>query len=177
MELDKSILESVTKANKKLGEFFYVLANEPSVGLYHVQEHIRKTIPKNTEIKREIRKKYQSIEAITYDINFSIQTVKSLHDLNTFIDIKSSMERCIEHINNMNKYARSSFPPLLFSASHSRFTGHNYQEVGKMDPLLPPQTLPSSTLPQTQTLPPPPPLPLTPLPSPTPPLLLPPHQC
>ena len=38
-------------ANKKLGEFFYLLANEPSVGLYHVQEHIRKTIPKNTEVK------------------------------------------------------------------------------------------------------------------------------
>eukprot|EP00026_Physarum_polycephalum_P015860 Phypoly_transcript_16650.p1 GENE.Phypoly_transcript_16650~~Phypoly_transcript_16650.p1 ORF type:complete len:241 (+),score=35.44 Phypoly_transcript_16650:128-850(+) len=103
MELDRSIVEGVNKANKKLGEFFYLLANEPSVGLYHVQEHIRKTIPKNTEMKREIRKKYQNIEAMTYDVNFSIQTVKSLHDLTTFQTIKETMDNCINMLNSLNK--------------------------------------------------------------------------
>jgi len=34
-----------------LSEYIQLMANEPSIGLYHVEEHIRKTVPRFVEIK------------------------------------------------------------------------------------------------------------------------------
>jgi hypothetical protein len=38
-------------ANKKLSLVLYHLANEPSVGLYHVNDHVTRTIPKLIGVK------------------------------------------------------------------------------------------------------------------------------
>jgi BLOC-1 related complex subunit 8 len=92
-----------TAVTKKFTEYLHVLSNEPSVGLFHIQEHIKKTIPRSVEIKREMKKKYQAVESTTYDVDFSIQTVKSLHDLVTFQSIKQLMDNCVEMLN-INRY-------------------------------------------------------------------------
>lgn len=33
-------------ANKHLSEYLHLLTNEPSIGLFHIEEHIRKAVPK-----------------------------------------------------------------------------------------------------------------------------------
>jgi len=83
------------------------------LGLYHVQEHIRRTIPRNTELKREIKKKYQAVEAATYDLDFSLQTVKSLHDLVTFKDIKEMLDKANELVNQLQRGVPVSPPRNL----------------------------------------------------------------
>ncbi len=37
--------------NKNLSEYVQLLANEPSIGLFHIQEHIRKSVPKMVDLK------------------------------------------------------------------------------------------------------------------------------
>ena len=37
--------------NKNLSEYIHLNANEPSIGLFHVQEHVKKTVPKLVETK------------------------------------------------------------------------------------------------------------------------------
>jgi len=103
LALDTDTAERVIKTTKKTSSFFHLLANEPSLGLFHVQEHIRKNAPKLGDIKKEMGKKATNIEEISYDLNYSLQTIQSLHDLTTFENIKVKLDTCIELIHKINR--------------------------------------------------------------------------
>lgn len=38
-------------ASDKLSEFMHVLANEPSIGLYHVSNHVTRNVPRSVELR------------------------------------------------------------------------------------------------------------------------------
>lgn len=37
--------------NNKMSEYLYTLANEPSIGLFHVNSHVRQTVPRLVELR------------------------------------------------------------------------------------------------------------------------------
>eukprot|EP01112_Ceratiomyxa_fruticulosa_P014146 TRINITY_DN4030_c0_g1_i1.p1 TRINITY_DN4030_c0_g1~~TRINITY_DN4030_c0_g1_i1.p1 ORF type:complete len:320 (+),score=95.47 TRINITY_DN4030_c0_g1_i1:748-1707(+) len=119
LALDTDTAERVVKTTKKTSSFFHLLANEPSLGLFHVQEHIRKNAPKLGEVKKEMRKKATNIEEITYDLNYSLQTIQSLHDLTTFDDIKVKLDTCIELIHKINRGSQALESPTTPSKQAS----------------------------------------------------------
>lgn len=70
--------EHIQKANVKLSEFLHLLANEPSIGLTHVCDHIARSIPKLVECKKKLRNTTKDVEKFNYDLDSTLKTIKSL---------------------------------------------------------------------------------------------------
>jgi len=104
--------DQIQKANRKFSEYFHYLANEPSIGLYHVQEHVRKTIPRNSELKKDLKKKSQLLEEVTYDVDYSLSAVRGLVDLTTFTNIKALIEQSVATLHQMSHTATGSSLPV-----------------------------------------------------------------
>jgi len=96
--LDAETAEKVRKANRGLSEYIQLIANEPSIGLFHVQEHIHRTIPKLVEIKNDYRTKGKQISDSSYDLNYSLSCIKNLRGLLTFQTIKKILDDTTETI-------------------------------------------------------------------------------
>ena len=60
------------------------------LGLYHVCDHIRRAIPRISDLKKELTK--FPLKEVTYDMDFSSLHVKSLHELQTFTSIHQMLQ-------------------------------------------------------------------------------------
>jgi len=95
-QLDKSTQTYIEKANKKISSYIRNIANEPSLGLFFVQNHVKLSIPRFVEMKKEVKKKTAASEAVQVDLNFSHTVVKGIGEMKTFISIKSLLEDSIK---------------------------------------------------------------------------------
>ena len=81
-----------------INKTLHILANEPSLGLYRVQEHVRKTMPKLSNCVDRMETSDQQLHGLVYDTQFAIQTVKEIE----------KSEQTFENIEHLLKKATSS---------------------------------------------------------------------
>jgi len=91
--LRKESLEEI----KKLSEYIHHISNEPSIGLFHVCDHIHRTIPKFVDIREELKKDTRTVKDFSDDIESTILTIKELQNVNTFLIILDQLT----HSNNL----------------------------------------------------------------------------
>jgi len=96
-------LEHIARANKDISEYLHLLANEPSIGLYHVQEHIRRSVPKLVQMKTDLKQKCQVIDEASFDVDYTLLTVKSLHGMTTFGNVKAVLDAAIQTTDSINR--------------------------------------------------------------------------
>lgn len=51
LTLDASTAKLMYQTSQEMSSYIQQVANEPTIGLFHVQDHIRRNIPKNVELK------------------------------------------------------------------------------------------------------------------------------
>jgi hypothetical protein len=100
--IDSDSKTRVQKISKSTEDYLYRLANEPSLGLYHVQEHVHKCVPRLVDLQKELRKTRQQIDEVTYDIDYTLTTVQDLEGLPTFQSINQLMHSSIAMLNDIN---------------------------------------------------------------------------
>ncbi|EGG16011.1 hypothetical protein DFA_09683 [Cavenderia fasciculata] len=127
LTLDANTAESILKSNKKISDYIHHLANEPSVGMYHVQEHIRKAVPKNVTLKKEVKNLTSHIEDISYNVDDSIKAIQSINEITTFNHIHellvSSIDRASKLVNNKSlAYVNSQQKDSSASRTFSSFS-------------------------------------------------------
>jgi hypothetical protein len=49
--VDQATTRKADVVYKKMSSYLHTVANEPTVGLYHIQEHIRRSVPKFVDMK------------------------------------------------------------------------------------------------------------------------------
>ena len=99
-------LEAKTKAGKicsKLNEAIYIAANEPSLGMYRVQEHVRFSIPKLARCQREFQNIQSKVEGSSYDLEYDTETLKKMGSLTQFTSIRNKIRKAIEIRQNWEK--------------------------------------------------------------------------
>jgi len=117
--LDTFTTNRVSRASNKLSEYLHHLSNEPSIGLFHVTEHISRTVPKNIEMKSQLRASNRGVEDMSYDVDSTLITIKDLGDLNTFTSIKGFLTQAIKSVESINKRIPYR-PPQNFSPVKQR---------------------------------------------------------
>ncbi|GAM23986.1 hypothetical protein SAMD00019534_071610, partial [Acytostelium subglobosum LB1] len=126
LTLDTNTAELITKTNKKISDYVHQIANEPSVGLFHVQEHIRKAVPKNVTLKKDMKSLSTHIEEVSYEVNDSTSTVQIFAEINTFDHIHkmllSSIDKVSKLVNNKQlQFVNSSHLKPTASTTFSSF--------------------------------------------------------
>ncbi|XP_068090291.1 BLOC-1-related complex subunit 8 isoform X1 [Hyperolius riggenbachi] len=69
------LAESVTD---KFTESMYVLANEPSVALYRLQEHVRRSLPELAQHKADMQNWEEQSQGSIYTVEYACSAVKSM---------------------------------------------------------------------------------------------------
>lgn len=82
-------------ANQKMSQFLYSLANEPSVGLYHVNEHIRRTVPRLVAIRKDMDFQKVELDKSSCDIEEILPTVRTIGSLTSFKSMQSLLQKSI----------------------------------------------------------------------------------
>ncbi|XP_078801624.1 BLOC-1-related complex subunit 8 isoform X2 [Oryzias latipes] len=62
----------------KFTESMYVLANEPSVALYRLQEHVRRSLPELVQHKTDMQNWEEQSQGAIYTVEYACSAVKSM---------------------------------------------------------------------------------------------------
>lgn len=66
------------KVSEKLSENIHIVANEPSLAFFRIQEHVRKTMPPLVDKKREVLSLQKSIQGSSFDTEYAINALKDM---------------------------------------------------------------------------------------------------
>lgn len=59
-------------ATEKISENLHIIANEPSLAFYRIQEHIRKVMPTIVERRGEVVQLQEDLQGHCYDMEYAI---------------------------------------------------------------------------------------------------------
>ncbi|CAG7826414.1 unnamed protein product [Allacma fusca] len=78
----------------RLSENMHIIANEPSLAMFCLQEHIRKEIPQMIKHKNDFAGQHRLLQGTLYDCDYSIGAVKSIDKS------KDNFESIQNHLRN-----------------------------------------------------------------------------
>lgn len=68
----------VKRVTDKFTESMYVLANEPSIALYRLQEHVRRSLPELVQHKTDMQSWEEQSQGAIYTVEYACSAVKSM---------------------------------------------------------------------------------------------------
>ncbi|XP_077989217.1 BLOC-1-related complex subunit 8-like [Glandiceps talaboti] len=77
-DMDADLDYKVKKVTEKFSESLHIVANEPSLALYRLQEHVRKTLPVLSDKRNEMKGLQQEIQGMCYDAEYASNAVKRM---------------------------------------------------------------------------------------------------
>ncbi|XP_029356057.1 BLOC-1-related complex subunit 8 isoform X2 [Echeneis naucrates] len=75
---DQEMQLKVRRVSDKFTESMYVLANEPSVALYRLQEHVRRSLPELVQHKTDMQSWEEQSQGAIYTVEYACSAVKSM---------------------------------------------------------------------------------------------------
>ncbi|XP_068694377.1 BLOC-1-related complex subunit 8 homolog isoform X1 [Montipora capricornis] len=91
------------RVTEKFLENIHTMLNEPSVGLYRVQEHVRRSLPQLVDKKIEMQSLHKKLEGTSYDVEYSLKTVQSMQDIPHFTIIQECLKSAIASKKNLDR--------------------------------------------------------------------------
>ncbi|CAH1394370.1 unnamed protein product [Nezara viridula] len=74
---DSQLDVKVKKATERISENIHIVANEPSLAFYRLQEHVRKALPPMVEKRVEVTKLHHELQGRCYDVEYAVRTKES----------------------------------------------------------------------------------------------------
>ncbi|CAD7078933.1 unnamed protein product [Hermetia illucens] len=97
----------VRKTTEKISENMHIVANEPSMALYRIQEHVRKVLPPIVDKRAEVIQLQNDLKGHCYDMEYAVSAVKSIEKSDeTFKNIQELLKNAI-FLKQQLKYEES----------------------------------------------------------------------
>ncbi|XP_073517141.1 BLOC-1-related complex subunit 8 isoform X1 [Phyllobates terribilis] len=104
----------VKKVTDKFTESMYVLANEPSVALYRLQEHVRRSLPELAQHKADMQNWEEQSQGSVYTVEYACSAVRSMTFSSVhFKSIDGLLKQSINLKHQMNAVQSRSFARLF----------------------------------------------------------------
>ncbi|EGC28781.1 hypothetical protein DICPUDRAFT_159733 [Dictyostelium purpureum] len=131
LTLDMTTAKLMYQTNQEMSSYIQQIANEPTIGLFHVQDHIRRNIPKNINLKNNIKDLGDKIEEKSFDIDYSTKTIQSFKEIETFSNISNLLQASIEKANKLvnNKSLLFVNSQTLPSSSSKTFSSYKNPNI------------------------------------------------
>ncbi|XP_011692565.1 PREDICTED: protein MEF2BNB homolog [Wasmannia auropunctata] len=91
---DQELETKVKKATERISENMHIVANEPSLAFYRLQEHVRKALPPMVEKRVEVLALQQQLLGRCYDVEYAVSAIRTMHGAG------KSFENTLEFIKN-----------------------------------------------------------------------------
>ncbi|XP_048198608.1 BLOC-1-related complex subunit 8 isoform X2 [Perognathus longimembris pacificus] len=95
----------------KFTESVYVLANEPSVALYRLQEHVRRSLPELAQHKSDMQRWEEQSQGAIYTVEYACSAVKNLVDSSIYFrSVEGLLKQAISIRDHMNATSQGHSP-------------------------------------------------------------------
>ncbi|XP_072038555.1 BLOC-1-related complex subunit 8 homolog isoform X2 [Amphiura filiformis] len=104
--IDTEVEYRVKKVTEKFSECLHIVANEPSLALFRLQEHVRKSLPKLAQSKVDLTQLKQDVQGTCYDVDYATKTVRDMHSSQEPLSsIEALIKRAIASKKRLNVQA------------------------------------------------------------------------
>uniref|UniRef100_A0A8D0GLN7 BLOC-1 related complex subunit 8 n=1 Tax=Sphenodon punctatus TaxID=8508 RepID=A0A8D0GLN7_SPHPU len=105
----------VKKVTDKFTESMYVLANEPSVALYRLQEHVRRSLPELAQHKADMQSWEEQSQGAVYTVEYACSAIKNMTDSGVYFkSIEGLLKHAIAVKDQLNAARRWNLTHRLF---------------------------------------------------------------
>ncbi|XP_038632676.1 BLOC-1-related complex subunit 8 isoform X6 [Scyliorhinus torazame] len=114
---DQEMHLKVKKVTEKFTESMYFLANEPSLALYRLQEHVRRSLPELVQHKTDMQGVEEQCQGAIYTVEYACSAVKSMSNSGAYFkNIEGLLRRAISIKDQMSSLQsrRAKRAPLPF---------------------------------------------------------------
>uniref|UniRef100_A0A182RK85 BLOC-1-related complex subunit 8 homolog n=1 Tax=Anopheles funestus TaxID=62324 RepID=A0A182RK85_ANOFN len=129
---DPELQAKVKKTTEKISENMHIIANEPSLAFYRIQEHVRKVIPLIVDRRAEVVQLQQDLQGKCYDMEYAISAVKDIEAADTSLKNVQELLKNAIFLKQQLKYVESRRPKKdtnsscvqeIFGTHHSGLAG------------------------------------------------------
>ncbi|KAG8228859.1 hypothetical protein J437_LFUL008355 [Ladona fulva] len=97
-QVDPELEVKVKKATERISENMHIVANEPSLAFYRLQEHVRKALPPMVDKRVEVKRLHQELQGRCYDMEYAVSAVKSMEGAEKhFLSIQDLIKNAVFH--------------------------------------------------------------------------------
>ena len=75
------------KYTNSLSDAHYEVANEPSLGFYRIQEHVRKSVPQIIEKTNELDSFKAKVQGSSFDLDYSLDAIIKMSRADTTFEV------------------------------------------------------------------------------------------
>lgn len=95
------------RATSAFNEAYYLAANEPSLGMFRIQEHVNLTVPKIVEQRVALGDMCKQVVGACFDLDYDTQTVKAMTSIAQFRNIRGHIRKAIELTAKLEELERT----------------------------------------------------------------------
>ncbi|XP_063225534.1 BLOC-1-related complex subunit 8 homolog isoform X3 [Bacillus rossius redtenbacheri] len=111
-------------ATERISENMHIVANEPSLAFYRLQEHVRKALPPMVEKRVEVNKLHHELQGRCYDVEYAVGAVKSMESAEeSFHNIQELLKNAV-FLKQQIKYEESRRNKKEPSSVYKRLSAH-----------------------------------------------------
>uniref|UniRef100_A0A1A9UIP7 Protein MEF2BNB homolog n=1 Tax=Glossina austeni TaxID=7395 RepID=A0A1A9UIP7_GLOAU len=81
---DSELVSKTRKASEKISENIYIVANDPSLAFYRIQEHVRKVIQPILDKRLEVIHLQNNLQGHCYDMEYSVGAIRGIENSEKF---------------------------------------------------------------------------------------------
>ena len=96
MFLETDLGTRVYRVVSGVNDVLYSIANEPSLGMYRIQEHVSSTVPKIVHKKIVMEDLSGRVEGVTFDVEYDVEVLSAMASITQFGSIKSEIEKAAQ---------------------------------------------------------------------------------
>ncbi|XP_030760583.1 BLOC-1-related complex subunit 8 homolog [Sitophilus oryzae] len=121
---DSDLEVRVRKATERISENMHIVANEPSLAFYRLQEHVRKALHPMVDRRTDVNKLHVELQGRCYDMEYAVGALKSTSSANeTFDNIREGLKNAI-FLKQQLKYEESRRKKSDSSSVYKRLSAH-----------------------------------------------------
>jgi len=121
---DADLETKVKKSTERISENMHIVANEPSLAFYRLQEHVRKALNPMIDRRVDVNKLHQDLQGKCYDIEYAIGAIKVMSQAeDSFLNIQDHLKNAI-FLKQQLKYEESRKKKSETSSVYKRLSAH-----------------------------------------------------
>ncbi|RZC37392.1 MEF2BNB -like [Asbolus verrucosus] len=121
---DSDLEIKVRKATERISENMHIVANEPSLAFYRLQEHVRKALNPMVDRRVDVNNLHQELQGHCYDIEYAVSAIKSMSKAeDSFKNIQDNLKNAI-FLKQQLKYEESRKKKSDTNSVYKRLSAH-----------------------------------------------------
>ncbi|XP_006823402.2 BLOC-1-related complex subunit 8-like [Saccoglossus kowalevskii] len=129
--MDVDLDYKVKKLTVRFSENLHIVANEPSLALYRLQEHVRKTLPVLSDKRVEMKNIQQEVQGMCYDAEYATKAVKKMQNSGShFTAIDEHLKKTMYLKQELDK-VKPRRTPSISSTGNQPISSTNTDQTAK----------------------------------------------